>query len=451
MQTKQKFGLFTSICMIVGIVIGSGIFFKSSAVLMYTNGNVMLGVVAFAIAAIAIVFGSLALAELSIRTEKEGGIVAYAEKFVGKKVACVFGWFQNLIYFPSIIAIVAWVSGMFIGMLFDFNKFEYEMLVAVIVIIIFYIMNYISAKASGIFQNSATIIKLMPLFLFAIVGVIWGEPNFTSSIGSQTDNGNFFWLAALVPVVFAYDGWIVATGLSHEIKNSRRNLYLALIIAPLFILCAYVFYFVGASMLVGPEQMVELGNGYVFAAATKVFGAYGAKVFLVFVIISILGTVNGLILGHTRGLYALGRKGMLPFDQALSHISAKYDTPTKATLTSVVMASLWLVIHYIVESFELLAGSDISEISIVTMYLLFIVLYVQVMRLRKSGEITSNVRGYVIPVLATIGSLIIFICGWVQNIQNENGMRFWYYIAFSAVVLLIAYSYANTKLKPSVE
>ena len=74
--------------MIVGIVIGSGIFFKSDDVLIYTNGNVVLGVIVFCVASIAIIFGSLAIAQLAMRTDEPGGIVSYAEKFVGMGTAC---------------------------------------------------------------------------------------------------------------------------------------------------------------------------------------------------------------------------------------------------------------------------------------------------------------------------------------------------------------------------
>ncbi len=74
-MNQQKYSLFTTIAMIVGIVIGSGIFFKSDNVLIYTNGNILLGILVFVIAAFSIIFGSLSVSELASRTDEAGGII----------------------------------------------------------------------------------------------------------------------------------------------------------------------------------------------------------------------------------------------------------------------------------------------------------------------------------------------------------------------------------------
>ena len=108
MQAKrEKYGLITSITMIIGICIGSGIFFKSDNVLAATGGSVPLGILVFAIAAISIVFGGLAVSELASRTDKPGGIIAYSEEFVSRRFACCIGWFQTLVYYPALIAVVS--------------------------------------------------------------------------------------------------------------------------------------------------------------------------------------------------------------------------------------------------------------------------------------------------------------------------------------------------------
>ena len=114
---EKKYGLLTAITMITGIVIGSGIFFKSDDVLRYTNGNMFLGIIVFAVAAIAIVFGSLTIAQLASRTDAPGGIVGYMESFVNRKVAGAAGWFQMFLYFAPIIGVVAWVTGLYLSLI----------------------------------------------------------------------------------------------------------------------------------------------------------------------------------------------------------------------------------------------------------------------------------------------------------------------------------------------
>jgi APA family basic amino acid/polyamine antiporter len=80
---NRRYGLFTAITMITGVVIGSGIFFKADNVLSYTNGNVLLGIIIFAVAAMAIIFGCLSISQLANLTDKPGGLIAYTEEFVG--------------------------------------------------------------------------------------------------------------------------------------------------------------------------------------------------------------------------------------------------------------------------------------------------------------------------------------------------------------------------------
>jgi len=436
MEVKRKYGLFTAISMVVGIVIGSGIFFKSHSVLQNTNGNVGLGVVVFFIAAISIIFGSLTLAELALRTNKKGGIITYAEEALGRRGAIVFGWFQNFVYFPSVLAILAWALGIYISMLmgWDFGL-EKQMALGICVIILFAILNYFSAKLAGYFQNLSTVIKLIPIFIIGITGIVFSNPDFSLLTDFSTITSDTSWLAAIPPVAFIYDGWSIATNISHEIKDEKRNLPLALVIAPLFILVVYVMYFVGLSFLVGPETIVATGNEHVNIAMSTLFGPIGSKILLTIIVISIMGTANGMILAVSRSIYVLGSHKMIPYAEPISRISPKYNTPTVASVLTFLAIMFWCVVHYFTTKYELLKGSDVSEISVVTIYLLYTVLYVYVIRLRIKGEIKSNVKGYLIPALAIVGSCIM-LYGGMQN------PMFLAYASFSLMVIILAYIYA---------
>ena len=146
---ERKYSLFTAICMITGIVIGSGIFFKADDILHYTNGNMLLGILVFIIASIAIVFGSLTISQLAMRTDRRGGIIAYAKEFMNKDIACAFGWFQLFVYFPTLISIVAEVASIYLCQLFSMNpSLEIKTGIAIIVSIAVFGMNIFSAKIS---------------------------------------------------------------------------------------------------------------------------------------------------------------------------------------------------------------------------------------------------------------------------------------------------------------
>ena len=426
---KNEYGLFTAIAMIVGVVIGSGIFFKSDNILVATGGSISLGVLVFCLAAIAIIFGSLTISELASRTSQAGGVISYAEDSYNKSVACAFGWFQTFLYFPTLIAVVLWVAGIYICMLFGLEStLNVQILIGLAIIIVLFITNTLSAKLGGYFQNASTIIKLLPLIFIAVVGLIFGDVS-KVSFADITTMQSAGWITAIAPIAFSFDGWIVATSIGHEIKDSKRNLPKALIIAPIFILVVYIVYFVGVSTYLGPDAVMSLGDGHVDLIANKILGPLGAKIILIFVIISIIGTVNGLILGLIRLPYSLAIREMFPNSKRISKLDQRINMPLNSAFVGFALCIFWTVVHYLTTKLGLLSNSDISEISITVSYVMYILLYVKVFKLGREGEVKGLWRGTINPILATFGSLIILI----GSLGNE---LFWVYSLVCGFVIL---------------
>lgn len=428
---KNEYGLFTAIAMIIGIVIGSGIFFKSDNILVATGGSVALGVLVFCIAAIAIIFGSLTISQLASRSSSEGGLIAYAEEYYNKSTSCAFGWFQTFLYFPTLIAVVSWVAGIYICILFGIEgTLENQMLIGLGIMVFLFVINTLSAKLGGLFQNASTIIKLIPLLLIAIAGLVFGDTS-SVSFSDVTAMKSTGWIAAIAPIAFSFDGWVVSTSISHEIKDSKRNLPKALIIAPIFILIVYVLYFVGISMYIGPETIMSLGDSHVDLAANNLLGPWGAKIILIFVIISIMGTVNGLTLGMIRLPHSLSVRNMFPKSEFVNKIDEKLLMPVNSAIVAFIITIVWYLAHYLTTKFGLLPNSDISEISITMSYTMYILLYVKVIQLGRQGKISGVWNTIINPILATIGSLIILF-------GSMGNQLFWIYAAFCLLVMLSA-------------
>lgn len=437
---KKEYSLFTAIAMIIGTVIGSGIFFKSDNILIFTKGSIANGVLLFSLAAIGIIFGSLAIGVLASKTTKAGGLITYADEFSGKKTACAFGWFQVFIYYPAVIVVVSWVVGIYLCMLFGINSSpELTAIIGVFATILCFTMNAISANLGGYFQNCATIIKMIPLAIIAAAGFIYGNPHATMPIANEASS-NINWLAALGPIAFSYDGWVVSTSIAHEIKNSKKNLPIALIVGPIFVLAAYIFYFVGISFLIGPANIIEMGDGHVNAAAIKLFGEMGAKIILIFVIISVLGTLNGFILGFIRLPYSLALRGMFPMEEKFKKVNPKTHLPEYSALVALIITCVWGYINYFVQKNNLIPNSDVSEIPIVASYILYIILYISVIKLYFKGEVEGKIRGIIIPILAIFGSLLIIIGGM------QNPMTILYF-GICLVVIIISLIFWNKKNK----
>ena len=107
---KKKYGLFTAIAMVVGIVVGSGVFFKAEKVLTATGGNLKLGILSWIIGGAIMVSCAYVFSLLATKIEKVNGVVDYAEATVGDKYAYLIGWFLSTIYYPTLTMALSWVS-----------------------------------------------------------------------------------------------------------------------------------------------------------------------------------------------------------------------------------------------------------------------------------------------------------------------------------------------------
>lgn len=434
-QKQGRYGLITAITMITGTVIGTGIFFKASSILTATGGSVSKGVLMFALAAVAIIFGGLAIGQLAGRTDKPGGIMTYFEEFVSPRVACAYGWFEVFVHYPTIIAVVAWVVGHYFCLLFNISaNLLGECAIGTAWIVICYVFNTWSRKGGGYFQNVSTVIKLIPLLTIAICGLIMGDPFAAMKARPIETVGASSMLAAIGPLAFAYDGWHVSTFVQYDLKNPKRNMPLALFITPIIITIIYIAYFVGISSLVGPEKVMALGSDHVAAAAEAIVGPVGGKLIFVFVVISVMGAANGQVMGLCRTPYALSLRNMFPNAKKLSVMNHKVEMPVNSCILSFFVSIVWMILHYICQSTGILGGSDVSEIAIMSSYLLYLPLYYVVLKLWRKGEIKNVFMGLIVPIMAALGSVVALI-GGVQT------PLFIYYLLICFVMLAVAYVY----------
>ena len=448
METKhtERYSLFTAITMIVGICIGSGIFFKADNVLKATNGNIFLGIVLFILGAVAIIFGGLTVAELASRTNKAGGVITYSEEFVNMRYASAFGWFHTLVYYPTLTFVVSFVVGIYMSTLFGWNMgVGGWCLIGAAFTTVCFIYNTLSPKFGGLFQNISCIIKVIPLIILAVCGLIWGDPSSGFANLAQQTHGANKWIMGISAVAFSYDGWIISTSIAHEIKDSKKNLPRALVIAPLVVLMLYLAYFIAISTYLGSATILQLGDNAVYQMASDFFGDFFSKMVLVFVIISVMGTVNGVVLGSIRLPYSIALRGSaVPYSSWFSKENTKIGMPVNSAIFMYVITLIWGLIHYLTCNFGLLGNSDISEIAICASYILYLVLYWKVFQLWRKGEIKSFFRGVICPILATAGvGLVVYgslIGGWLYVL----------YLGISAVIIAIGVAYYDSQSKKKI-
>lgn len=411
---EKKYGLVTAITMVVGIVIGSGIFFKADDILVKSDGNILVGALALAIGAFGIIFGGLTIAQIAQREDGVGGIIAYSEKAYGKKVGYYVGMTQIVLYYPCLIAIVAWVAGTYTSILFNFEiNGLFHWGISLFYICFVFTVNLVAKKLGGIMQNITTFIKMVPLILIAVLGITYGSDNISSlQLGGS---GVLSTVGVLVTVAFAYDGWILTTSICHEVKNAKRNIPLALMIGPIVVLVIYMLYYLGISLALGADQIMALGDGHVAALANKLLGAGSYKYIVVCIIISVLGAMNGLTLGMIRLPYSLGvRKEVIKSDW-LAKVNKKTGMPVNAGILSFLIVLFWFVFHFLTTKISYISTFDISALPIIINYIIYITLYIYVYRFQRDKGIGGFIKKYVIPTFAILGALVVVYGGFTDK------------------------------------
>lgn len=430
---KKQYGLLMAICMVVGTVIGSGVFFKAQALLQKTNGDMPMGILAWIIGGAVMIFCVLAFCVMAQQYEKVNGLVDYAEATIGSKYAYMMGWFATVIYAPAMTSVLAWLTARyFLTFLVSVdphlhlegdpvNSSETFLLAGFILIIVFAV-NTLSPKLAGKVQISATFIKLMPLLLMAVFGTVYGlthnfagSPNMTIlSANFATGTGNYSALfGAVVATAFAYEGWILATSINSEIKNSKKNLPIALILGGVIIISVYLFYYIG---IAGGAHVSTLMNEGTSSAFTTVFGNVLGNILNLFVAVSCLGTLNGLLIGCIRGMYSLSVRNMGPKVNFMKQVDPATCMPTNSCVVGLVIVSAWLVYFYganlASESWFGIFSFDSSELPIITIYGLYIPMFVQFVRKEKE---LSFIKRFLLPSLGIIGSAFMVIAAFYSH------------------------------------
>lgn len=312
---QKRYGLFTAISMVVGIVIGSGIFFKATKVLANNNGDMGRSLLTVGIVGAIMLICSFVFANLASRYEKVNGVVDYAEAALGRGYAYYVAWFMTLIYYPTITSTLGWVTSQYAAILFGFpvaGMTHYW--VGFGILLADGLINAYAPRLAGKLQVSATVIKLIPLILMAVAGTITGLSNgltveaFTAASAQIASQGSGL-MGAIVAFAFAYEGWIIATSINSELHNAKKNLPLALSLGALIVVVIYMAYFVGLTGSMSTAEMMAAGDMLPEKAFGNLFGPAAGTIVFVFIVISCLGTTNGLMMGCARGAYSLGVRG----------------------------------------------------------------------------------------------------------------------------------------------
>jgi len=397
-RLPRQLGLWSAVAVLVGTTIGSGIFRVPAGVAgrLGDPGPMLL---AWVVGGVLTLFGALAVAELAAMLPRSGGLFAYILAAWGPLPAFLYGWSELAVVRASAVGGISTIFAEYLGYFVPLGEGGVKYVAAALIVAVG-VLNTVSLKAASAVMNVTTLAKygalgLLVLLAFATGRGDWGH--FTPSFPRGLLLSGM--LSALIPILWAYDGWSNLSFVSGEVRDPQRNLPRALVVGAASIMVIYLLLNVAYLFLV---PMTEMAQAPLVAslAAQRIgaFGTHGGAVVAGLVMLSCLGAANGSMLSGPRVLYGMADQGLL--FRSLAHVSPRFETPSAAIGLSTVLG----VVYVLLNDFQQLA--DKFVLGIWPFYALAVAGVFVLRRTRPDLERPYRTWGYpVVPALFLLAAV----------------------------------------------
>ncbi len=359
-QFLRKLGLFDSTSLVIGAVIGSGIFMTAGFIAEYLPSPGLMLIV-WLVGGLITTSGALSFAELAAMFPKAGGQYIYIREAYGPWAGFFFGWGFFWFIMCGGIATLGVAFAEFVGYFIpalstqsyifqlDVLGFSYSLsagqFVAVGSILLLSAVNYFGIKTGVVVQNIFTFLRIAAIGAFVILGLTLGKKAgitnfgqmFSVETGLSFDTLMSLFGLALIAVLWTFDGWYSPTCTAEEIKKPERNLPLSLIMGTLGITLIYLLMNLVYIMALPIDKMkgvTRIGE----LASNQLFGPTVTHFFSAAIMISIFGCLSATIIYGPRVYYAMAKDRL--FFKSMAYIHPRYHVPTKALVGQAIWSSL---------------------------------------------------------------------------------------------------------------
>lgn len=462
-RLKQSLGLFSSTAIVIGSMVGSGIYIVNADIARDTNSPALL-LAAWVVTGVMTLIGALSYGELAAMMPKAGGQYVYLREALGPLWGFLFGWTLFLVIQTGTIAAVCVAFGKFLGVFFPSVSTTHWLwhiahvpawrvgpmvlgnmeigvntanLAGLVVVAFLAVVNIFGMKLGALIQNvftSAKALALAGLILLAFTvgvnatawqanfahGQFWRNAGWNSlhavqvGVGGPTAWVNLLVILAVVQVgsLFSADAWNNITFTAGEVKNPRRNLPLSLVLGTGFVIAVYFLVSLGYMLVLplhgDPHGTTVVARGIQYASedrvATAVLGTIfpvgGALLMAGAILISTFGCANGMTLAGARVYYAMSQDGL--FFKGVGKLHPKYKTPVAGLLVQ----GVWTMLLCVSGSYSQLL--DYIIFAELIFYILTIGSVFVLRRRRPHAERPYKAFGY--PVLPAI---YIVMAAWI--------------------------------------
>jgi basic amino acid/polyamine antiporter, APA family len=340
-EPKRQIGLYAATTITIGNIIGSGIFRSPHSVAQeITSLNAVL--MAWIVGGLLSVCGSLTLTELAVARPKTGGLYVFIRDGFGKATGFVFGWGSLWVVKPTVIASITSVFALYFCELLQLPK-SAEVGVGVGAILLLTFINWRGVRAGAGTQSLFTTLKVIGIAGLCVAAFILRSP-FAASVlpnaaAASTHSPLTGFAIAMIPILFAYDGWTDSTYVAGEIVNPKRTLPIAIVWGTWFVIAVYVATNIAYFHVIGPAGVAAY-EAVGSETMRRLLGEWGGSALAVLVAVSTFGTTNGAILTGPRVTQAMAADGLLWRPLAL--LDPKRGTPARALWLQAVLSCIWL-------------------------------------------------------------------------------------------------------------
>jgi basic amino acid/polyamine antiporter, APA family len=341
----RKLGLIDALSIVVGIVIGGGIFLVPNLVARELK-TVGVTLVVWVVAGVISFFGSLACAELGTALPATGGQYVFLREAYGPLIGFLCGWSMFLIARTAQVAWLAVTMALYISYFVPLSPVTAKLL-GIGAIALLTAINYRGVVAGAVVQKLFTFAKIAGLLVIVGSAFLWkghaAAPANAESVGFSLSSFG----VALIPALLAYDGWVQLSFVAGEIRNPQRNVLVALALGSIVCIAIYLLANMAYLRVLSIPEIAA--SSHVGASvADRVLGSRGGGLVSLTILLSIIGTLNGCFLTSPRVYFAQAQDGL--FFPKFAEVHPRYQTPGFA----IVAQGVWAVLLVVTGSYETL-------------------------------------------------------------------------------------------------
>jgi len=389
---------------VIGTVIGSGIFVVPGAVLRQSGGSVGVSLSVWLAGGVLSLLGALTYAELGAMRPKAGGLYVYIRDAFGRFPAFLFGWTLFFIIGSGTVATLAVAAVAYLGQLVTLGPLA-SRAVAVGMIAVIAAINVRGTRGSMRLQEWTTVFKVAGILVMSALFLLWGRGSDLPPAAPGPEAAAGTTLAgvglAMIATLWAYEGWQYVTYSAGEAKDPQRTFHRGIVAGTAALIVIYLLASVAYLAALGPAGVAR-SDRVAADAATALFGPAAGKVIALMILVSIFSAANATLFTTPRAFFAMARDGI--FFRKLAEIHPRYGTPAFAILA----CALWSMLLAATGTFEQLLT-----------YVVFIgwIFYalgaasIFSYRIREPGAVRPfRVPGYpVTPILFTLAAAAIVV------------------------------------------